>query len=67
MNIHPLVSFCNGKYWLDSSYKVADIFQYVHLVLELAMSLLDFSPRIPLGTFSILLSILNLHLRIKIK
>ena len=28
--------------------------------LEIAMSLLDFSPRIPLGTFSILLQILNI-------
>ena len=30
--------------------------------LELALSLLDFSPRIPLGTFSILLSYANLTL-----
>ena len=29
--------------------------------LELAMSLLDFSPRIPLGTFSILLCYMNIH------
>ena len=31
--------------------------------LELAMSLLDFSPRIPLGTFSILLPLKNVRLR----
>ena len=35
--------------------------------LELAMSLLDFSPRIPLGTFSILLLILKVSGHLKSK